>query len=244
MAFLSTDNGIAAGGGHDSAVINPATGQEIGRVPFATTDDLDRALEAADRGFEIWRATLPMDRAKVVRKFAALLREQADAIARSYDLEQGKRSRKPNRKFLQRRILRNGWRTKAAAYMDALFKAASPIRGHSSFTNLSGQSLGFSPWNFPCMMPGRKIAHALAAGCSIVLKPAEETPATALALGKICEQGRRAQRRRQYCIRRAGEGFRISDSLAHYPQSNANRLDGCRPSCRNHRCPRIQEMHA
>src|SRR5688572_26299153 len=80
----------AGSGGESGAVFNPATGLEIGRVPFATTEDLDRALAAADRGFKVWRAMLAPQRAAVLRKIATLLREQQDAIARVMTLEQGK----------------------------------------------------------------------------------------------------------------------------------------------------------
>jgi acyl-CoA reductase-like NAD-dependent aldehyde dehydrogenase len=73
--------------GHSGAVINPATGRDIGRVPFATNADLDQALAGAERGFQTWRAVLPTDRARVLRKISALLREQAEAVARVATLE-------------------------------------------------------------------------------------------------------------------------------------------------------------
>src|SRR5690606_19809388 len=79
-----------AGDGRSLAVHNPATGQEIGRVARASTADLDRALEAAQRGFEIWRDTSAHERAATMRRAAALMRERADAIAAILTQEQGK----------------------------------------------------------------------------------------------------------------------------------------------------------
>lgn len=173
---------------NSAAVLNPATGEEIGRVPYATIADLDRALEAAKRGFEVWRRVLPQDRARLIRAVATRLRDQTDAIARIMTLEQGKPIAEA--------------RTEVGATADLfewlaeesrrIYGRIVPSRFPDTRTLVVHEPVGpvaaFSPWNFPCMMAGRKIAHALAAGCSIVIKPAEETPGTAIAIGKACEQ--------------------------------------------------------
>ncbi|GGB42643.1 hypothetical protein GCM10011505_25050 [Tistrella bauzanensis] len=88
---LHIDGAWTAGStGFDEAVLNPATAAEIGRVAHATTADLDRALEAADRAFKTWRKVPAYDRSKLMRKAAGLLRDRADSIARIMTLEQGK----------------------------------------------------------------------------------------------------------------------------------------------------------
>ncbi|RDV04552.1 NAD-dependent succinate-semialdehyde dehydrogenase [Undibacter mobilis] len=188
LAFF-IDGAWSQGDGQRSGpVLNPATGEEIGRVPFASLDDIDRALAAAERGFEVWKKVLPQERAKVIRKIATLLREQTDTIAAIMTAEQGK-------PIGEARIEVGA----TAELFEWLAEESRRIYGRlvpSRFANTRtmvvhepiGPVAAFSPWNFPCMMPGRKIAHALAAGCSIVLKPAEETPGTAVALGKVCEQ--------------------------------------------------------
>ena len=90
LAFFIDGVWSSGDGRRSGAVLNPANGEEIGRVPFASFDDIDRALAAAERGFEVWKRVLPQERAKVIRKIAALLREQTEAIAVTMTLEQGK----------------------------------------------------------------------------------------------------------------------------------------------------------
>lgn len=188
LAFFIDGAWSQGDGRRGGAVLNPATGEEIGRVPFASLDDIDRALAAAERGFDVWKKVLPQERAKVIRKIATLLRDQTDAIATVMTLEQGKPLAEARTEV-----------GATAELFDWLAEESRRIYGRivpSRFANTRtmvvhepiGPVAAFSPWNFPCMMPGRKIAHALAAGCSIVLKPAEETPGTAVAIGKICEQ--------------------------------------------------------
>lgn len=185
---LYIDGEWAAGqGGQSGAVLNPATGREIARVSFASSSDLDRALDAAGRGFRQWKKVLPQERARIVRKIASLLRERADDVARIMTLEQGK--------LLSEAKTEVGATAELIEWLAEesrrIYGRIVPSRFPDTRTLVVHEPVGpvaaFSPWNFPCMMPGRKIAHALAAGCSIVLKPAEETPGTAVALGKICE---------------------------------------------------------
>lgn len=188
LALYIDGKWIAGSRDRSGAVFNPATGLEIGRVPFATSEELDRALAAADRGFRVWRATLAPQRAAVLRKIATLLREQQDAVAQVMTLEQGKPLAEARMEVVATAELTD-W---LAEECRRLYGRIVPSRVPNTRTLVMQEPIGpvaaFSPWNFPCMMPGRKIAHALAAGCSIVLKPAEETPGTAVALGKICEQ--------------------------------------------------------
>jgi succinate-semialdehyde dehydrogenase/glutarate-semialdehyde dehydrogenase len=188
LAFFIDGEWRRGNGKSSGAVLNPATGEEIARVPYASTGDIDDALAAAERGFHVWKKVLPQDRAKVIHKIAASLREQTDAIATIMTTEQGKPLAEARNEV-----------GATAELFDWLAEESRRIYGRmvpSRFADTRvlvlhepvGPVAAFSPWNFPCMMPGRKIAHALAAGCSIVLKPAEETPGTAVMLAKACEQ--------------------------------------------------------
>ena len=174
-------------GGDSLVVLNPATEDEIGRLPVADTKLLDEALEAAERGFQLWRRKLPLERAKLIHRIAELIRERADEIAATIMLEQGK-------PLSEGKAEANA----TAELIDWLAEETRRIYGRIVSSRMEnsrvlvthepvGPVAAFSPWNFPCMMPARKIAHALAAGCSIVLKPAEETPGTAVLLGNICK---------------------------------------------------------
>jgi succinate-semialdehyde dehydrogenase/glutarate-semialdehyde dehydrogenase len=168
-------------------VLNPATEEEIGRVPVADTVILDEALAAAERGFELWRRKLPLERAKVIHRMATLIRERADEIAATITLEQGKPLSEGKAEANATADLAE-W---LAEETRRIYGRIIPSRFESCRVLVTHEPVGpvaaFSPWNFPCMMPARKIVHALAAGCSIILKPAEETPGTAVLLGQICK---------------------------------------------------------
>jgi succinate-semialdehyde dehydrogenase/glutarate-semialdehyde dehydrogenase len=173
---------IDAGGRASGAVLNPATGEQIGQVPFAAPSDVDRALESAERAFGIWRKTPAFERGAILRAAAARLRDRAASIAPIVTLEQGK----PLTEAL--------WEVTATAdifdwaagegqraYGRIIPPRSDNLRQHVVKEPV-GPAAGFSPWNAPALLFGRKVAEALAAGCSCVMKPAEETPASALAV--------------------------------------------------------------
>ena len=186
--FLFIEGEWINGAGRDnSPVFNPATGAVIGHVPHARQQDLDRALQSADRGFEVWRKTPAYDRAKVLRRAAALLRERAEAIARQLTLEQGKALHEAQYEVAS-----------AADYFEwfaeegrRVYGRTVPSRRPEVHQRVHKEPIGpvaaFAPWNFPAITPSRKIAAALAAGCSVVLKPGEECPATALAIARALD---------------------------------------------------------
>ena len=159
-------------------VHNPATGQVIGSVAHASRHDLDRALAAAQRGFEIWRDYTPAKRGAIMRRAAQLMRERLDEIARLITLEQGK-------PLAEARV-----ETAAAAdivdwFADEGLRIYGRLVPHRS--NLAirqmvikdpvGPVAAFAPWNFPINQVVRKVAPGLAAGCSMIVKAPEETPA-------------------------------------------------------------------
>jgi succinate-semialdehyde dehydrogenase/glutarate-semialdehyde dehydrogenase len=161
-------------------VINPATEKPLARLPHASTADLDRALDAAKKGFAVWRATSPYERAKIMRKAADLMRERHDAISKTLVQEQGKAYPEA----------RAGVRTSADIIE---WYAEEGRRAYGRIVPGPGKGLrqivvqepvgivaAFTPWNFPTLTPARKIGGALAAGCSLILKASEETPGACL----------------------------------------------------------------
>ncbi|MEM7271479.1 MAG: NAD-dependent succinate-semialdehyde dehydrogenase [Actinomycetota bacterium] len=160
-------------------VVNPATEAEIGRLPVASTADLDDALAAAAAGFEVWSRTAPKERAALVRAASALMRERQDEIAHSITLEHGK-------PFEQARleVIRGceffEWDAGEAVRTYGRVIPSGPGVKYIVHHLPIGPVAAFAPWNFPMSQPARKVAGAVASGCSIILKPAEETPAGAM----------------------------------------------------------------
>ena len=156
-------------------VINPANGETIAEVPMASAADLDAALDAADKGFLLWRATPVEQRAAVLRKTAALLRERVEAIATLLTLEQGKLIAEARAEVLS-----------SAQIFDWCAEEASRIYGRVLVRPTGQRAMvikqpvgpvaAFSPWNFPIYLMAKKVAAALATGCSVIAKPPEETP--------------------------------------------------------------------
>ena len=178
---------IEAGNRDTVAVINPATEATIGRLPLATAADLERALSATRSGFDIWRRTVPAERARIMKNAAALMRERAEHIASLMTLEEGKPLAESRDEVLR-----------AADYFEWFAEEARRIDGRVVPSNRPGvlqlvkkEPIGpvaaFTPWNFPAITPARKLSAALAAGCSVILKPGEESPATALALARCLD---------------------------------------------------------
>lgn len=159
-------------------VLNPADETVVGAVPVASRADLDDALAAADKGFRIWSRTAPAKRAAIILKAAALMRERIDEIARSITLEHGK-------PFPQARleVIRGceffEWDAAEGQRTYGRVIPSEPGIRYIVHHQPIGTVAAFSPWNFPMSQPARKIAGALASGCSIIIKAAEETPAGA-----------------------------------------------------------------
>jgi succinate-semialdehyde dehydrogenase/glutarate-semialdehyde dehydrogenase len=163
-------------------VHDPATGEEIARLPVATDDDLREALASAARGFARWRATAAYDRAIILRDAARLIRERLDEIARILTIEQGKPVAE-SRLEVQAAADVIEWSGEEGrrAYGRVVPARSAAIR-QTVLREPVGPVAAFTPWNFPAITPARKLAGALGAGCSLIVKPSEETPATALAL--------------------------------------------------------------
>ncbi|MFV2194952.1 NAD-dependent succinate-semialdehyde dehydrogenase [Nocardiopsis sp. LOL_012] len=166
------------GDGRTAPVVNPANEKTLGEVPLATAADLDRALAASVTGFEAWSATPVAERTAILHEAADRLTARADRVGRLMSTEQGKPFREARGEALR---VANTLRWDA----DDARRAYGRVIPSAPGTLLSvrrepiGPVAAFTPWNFPAGSPMRKIAAALSAGCSIVIKASEETPGTA-----------------------------------------------------------------
>ena len=160
-------------------VLNPADGQVIGMVAHASTADLDRALAAADRGFQVWRDTTPARRGTIMRAAANLLRERAEGIARIMTLEQGKPLREATGEILAAADIIDWFADEGLRVYGRLVPHRTDITIRQMVVkDPVGPVAAFTPWNFPVNQVVRKIAAGLAAGCSLIVKAPEETPAS------------------------------------------------------------------
>ncbi|MCU7370093.1 NAD-dependent succinate-semialdehyde dehydrogenase [Paucibacter sp. O1-1] len=174
---------IDAADGRSIAVLNPATGHEIGRVAHAGKADLDSAIAATRKGFEVWRDMSAASRSQVMRRAAGLLRERADAIAQILTMEQGKPVGEASGEVLAAANIiewfaEEGFRV----YGRIVPSRTDPAIRQLVVRDPVGPVAAFTPWNFPINQLVLKISAALAAGCSVVAKAAEETPAAPAAL--------------------------------------------------------------
>ncbi|MDB5944217.1 MAG: gabD [Ramlibacter sp.] len=176
---------LDAADGRTLAVHNPATGKEIGRVAHAGKADLDKALEAAQKGFETWRDMTAADRNKIMRKAAGLMRERAAEIAPLLTQEQGKPIAEAKGEALAAADIIEWFADEGMR----VYGRIVPSRWNLAVRQMVikdpvGPVAAFTPWNFPINQVVRKVGAALAAGCSMLVKAPEETPAGPAALIK------------------------------------------------------------
>ncbi|MBB3182163.1 NAD-dependent succinate-semialdehyde dehydrogenase [Variovorax sp. Sphag1AA] len=170
------------------SVRNPATGEVVGTVPKAGAVETQRAIEAADRAFKPWRATTAEYRARILRRWFDLMNEHQDDLALIMTLEQGKPLAEAKGEIAY-----------AAAYVEWFAEEARRTYGDlipSPWADRDivirkepvGVCAAVTPWNFPAAMITRKVAPALAAGCTMIVKPASQTPLSALALAELASR--------------------------------------------------------
>jgi succinate-semialdehyde dehydrogenase/glutarate-semialdehyde dehydrogenase len=166
----------ASASGRTHPVVNPATGEVIGKFAWADRADLDRALAAVDKGFATWKKVSAYERSKIMRKAADLMRERLQSIAEIMTMEQGKTVAEAKAEILNGAdtidwFAEEGRRT---------YGRVIPARGEGIYQLVVKEPVGpvaaFTPWNFPINQIVRKLSAALAAGCSIIVKAPEETP--------------------------------------------------------------------
>lgn len=167
----------------DIPVLNPATEAVIGRLPHARLEDLDDALEAAVAGFEVWRRMPPSARASVLFRAAAIMRNRQEEIATAITSEHGKPLTQARLEVIRGCEFFEWDAGEATRTYGRVIPSAPGVR-YVVHHQPIGVVAAFSPWNFPMSQPCRKVAGAIAAGCSIILKASEETPAGALHIAR------------------------------------------------------------
>ncbi len=179
---------VAADGGGTFAVTNPANGESIARIPCCGAAETRRAIEAAERAFAGWRERTAADRAKIIRRWCELMLANQEDLARIMTAEQGKPLAESRGEIVY-----------AASFLEWFAEEAKRAYGEVIPPPLADRRLvvtkepigvcaAITPWNFPSAMITRKAGPALAAGCTMILKPAEQTPLSALALAELAMQ--------------------------------------------------------
>src|ERR1035437_4001432 len=180
------DGESAAGAGESEAVLNPATGEEIARASQSSAEDVDRAVGAARRAFDGWSNTTPAQRSQALLALADLIEEHGDELARIEALNAGKPIDAVTNDELP--VMADNLRFFAGAARCLEGRAAGEyMEGHTSFTRREpvGVIGQVTPWNYPLMMAIWKLAPAIAAGNTVVLKPAETTPLSTLRFAEL-----------------------------------------------------------
>jgi len=182
IRLLIANEWVEATGGKTIPVLNPATGKAIGNVAHASIADLDRALEAAQRGFDAWRKVPAFERGAIMRRAANLLRERADDIARLLTQEQGKPLAQARAEALAGADIIDWFAAEGMRVYGRIVPSRNPAAQQLVLKEPVGPVAAFTPWNFPINQVVRKLAAALTTGCSFLCKAPEETPASPAAL--------------------------------------------------------------
>jgi succinate-semialdehyde dehydrogenase/glutarate-semialdehyde dehydrogenase len=165
-----------AASGKKLGVDNPATEEIIAEVAFGGRDDCRKAIDAAAKAMPAWMKLTPYDRAKVLKKTGDLMRERADALARTMTMEQGKPVAEAKAEVLHSADTFEWFAEEGKRAYGQVIPNSAPGKRHLTLKHPVGVVGGIGPWNFPITLQARKIAPALAAGCTIVCKPASQTP--------------------------------------------------------------------
>src|SRR5215212_9702522 len=187
LDLLIGGKAVPASDGGRFDVVDPATGEVITTVADGTVDDAITAVDAADAAAAGWAATAPRERAEVLRRSFELITARADELAHLMSLENGKALPDARgevayaaeffRWYAEEAVRASGELTLAPSGANRIMVVRQPV----------GIAVLVTPWNFPAAMATRKIGPALAAGCTVVLKPASDTPLTALLMAKILD---------------------------------------------------------
>jgi succinate-semialdehyde dehydrogenase/glutarate-semialdehyde dehydrogenase len=175
-----------AHGGDVRDVLDPATEQVIGTIPSVTEEDLDDALAAAERGFAEWRKVSPWERAAKLRAVADLIRARTADIARLMTLETGKPLAESAGEIGAAADQFEWYAEETKRIYGQTIEGRAPDSRMTVIYQPVGVVAAFSAWNFPALLPARKIAAALGAGCSVIIKPASESPGSCMALVQAC----------------------------------------------------------
>ncbi len=179
---------VDADSGRTFPVTNPATGETIADVPRMGADETRRALAAAERALPEWKSRPAKERAQILRRLADLMLENEDDLARLMVTEQGKPLAEAKVEVAYAASFFEWFGEEAKRVYGDTIPSPWPDKRILVTKEAVGVTAGITPWNFPAAMPARKAAPALAAGCTMVLKPAEQTPLSALAIAALAEE--------------------------------------------------------
>lgn len=168
------------------AVYDPATEELIGHIPDATPGDLDRALEAAGKGFAVWRTVQPWERSAKLRRVAELVRERIEPLALLMSVETGKPVAEARGEWGATADQFEWYAEETKRIYGQTIEGRQPDVRMSVIYQPVGVVAAFPAWNFPALLPARKIAAALAAGCAIIVKPAGEAPGSCMGIVQAC----------------------------------------------------------
>ena len=177
--FVAGEWILDAAGREALAVTNPANGQILAQLPLATASDLDAAIEAAGAAFAGWRGTPALQRSEIVRRAGALIRQRRDLIGQVIAQELGKPLQEAQREADTAAEMFEWAAEECRRSYGRIIPGRTPGQSLQAVLEPIGPVAAFAPWNAPAITPARKIAGALAAGCTLVIKAAEETPSTA-----------------------------------------------------------------
>ena len=176
---------IKGGGRREQEVFDPATGESIGKLPHATTADLDRALAAAQRAFEKWRTVSPMEKSAVLRRVGSLTRERSKEIGRNITLDQGKPLAEAVGEVLRCADHCDWHAEECRRIYGRVIPPRTPNVRQMVLREPVGVCAAFTPWNFPYNQAIRKICAAIGAGCTMVIKGPEDTPSAVVAIARM-----------------------------------------------------------
>jgi succinate-semialdehyde dehydrogenase/glutarate-semialdehyde dehydrogenase len=176
---------LKGGGRREQEIRNPATGEVIGKLPHASKEDLDRALAAAQKAFQSWRRSSPVERSRILRKVAELSRARAQEIGRNITLDEGK----PLAEAVGEVTVCSEHADWAAEECRRIYGRVIAARSEGVRQFVLKEPIGvvaaFSPWNFPYNQAIRKIVSALGAGCTIIIKGPEDAPSALVAIARM-----------------------------------------------------------
>lgn len=176
---------IGENGRHCEPVFNPADDTILANLPHATNGDLDLALDAASRAFDKWRWTSPLERSRILRRVAELIRERADAIARDLTRDQGKPFAEARNEVYSAADHAEWHAEEGRRIYGRVIPPRTPSVRQTVVRQPVGVCVAFAPWNFPFNQTLRKISAALASGCTLIIKPAEDAPSAAVNLARL-----------------------------------------------------------
>ena len=175
-------------GGKTETVYNPATGETLGELPHASIADLDEALAASDKAFQVWRKETALNRQKILEKACRILEDRFDEVAENLTKEMGKPLAEAKIELSVAIDIIRWYGEEGKRIYGRTVPSRMPGISQTVRKDPVGPVIAFVAWNFPAVNVVRKVAGSLAAGCSVIIKPSEETPGTAIAIARALQE--------------------------------------------------------